>query len=603
MDCDFFLSDQHAKILGATRRGKSGLMEIVSRRIIARALDGMIGIDPHGSYVRPVFEWLSNPQNVNLRGRRIEFPDPASSTHSFGFNPLLIENPTPAKAYDAADLLVSTVEAFFEESAAETPRLVRLLMVLAYTAAIKQLSIRDMLTMVSYSGEAVREAALHGLADVNPLIAGDLQELSVLLAKSPARGSEMTESLRNRLLFILADERMLRILANRRSIDPRKAMDGRDLIFADFSTIPARSARFLGALLTTAFVAAAVRRPPLRCAPFRLLIDEAENLITQQSARLLDQTAKFNLFGCFAIQRLGQLRAKGDFVFDALMTNCPITVCFGLGQDPEAATFMADALLSPFPLEKWKESSKRATAVGNEMVILESRSLSLSRSREKSRSRAEHVAEHEAEGVSRATSVSHGVANTRATGRSIGYSRQRGIASTEGDSHSIGSVRGASLGTTDADMTGWSAAQGTNSGTAEGASLSLTPPDEKSFFPAQPTILGQGVSLTNTTGVSAMSAQMGSHSSARSSVFSSADSEVASSMSAITHSKSEGESESESESEAHTISSAHGESVAHSHATGRSRGRSDTTGESEGETLGLSRGQAQAFVTRYSPAN
>ena len=277
MDCELFLGDRHAKVLGVTRRGKSGLLQHVSRAIVRSARDGMLAVDPHGSFVRDFYEWASNPQNLNLRGRRLEFLEPGCLTHSFSFNVLEIDSPTPAKAYGASAIVTSTVEAFFEESAAETPRLVRLLTVLAYVAALKGLSMRDMLTMISYSGEALREAALHGLADINPLIAGELQELSVLAAKAPARLSEMTESLRNRLLVFLADDRMLRILAGRGDINPRKVMDGRELILADFSTIPTSSARFLGALLTTAFVHAAQQRPPLRCAPFRLLLDEAEN--------------------------------------------------------------------------------------------------------------------------------------------------------------------------------------------------------------------------------------------------------------------------------------------------------------------------------------
>ena len=202
---------------------------------------------------------------------------------------------------------------------------------------------------------------------------------SALAASSPARFAEITESARNRFVVLLSDDRVLRILANSRSIDPTTVMDGRELLFLDLSALPATSARFLSALITTMFVTAALQRRPHFSAPFRLAIDEGENVITSQIARLLDQCAKFRLYLTpVAIQRLGQLRKRGPEVMDAIFTNCTTTVCFGIGNDPEAATFMAESLLAPFDLEKWKQSSMRPTAVGSEEVIAHSRSVSRS---------------------------------------------------------------------------------------------------------------------------------------------------------------------------------------------------------------------------------
>ena len=178
---------------------------------------------------------------------------------------------------------------------------------------------------------------------------------------------------------------------------------------------------------------------------------------------------------------------------------------------------MADALLSPFPLEKWKESSRRAVAVGNQEVILQSRSLSQSHSRQQSRSRADHVAEHESNGDSdgRLLVTVLPILAALSLGRLVSPTW---LAMSEGDSHSVGSVRGASLGrVTPTHLVGPTRRARTTARATP--KPPLTPPD-LSIMPRQPTILGQGQALTNATGTNAMSAQSGSHSSARSSVFS-----------------------------------------------------------------------------------
>ena len=589
------IGDFHSKVIGATGRGKSGLLQLSARAIIKAGHDGLLGIDPHGEFVRAVFEWASNPHNVNLHGRRLEFLDPAGD-RCFGLNPLRPRDSSREAAFAAAMTLVNTVEAFFDESATDTPRLLRIIFVTAFACALKGLTVREMVEMLSLGGEAIRSAAMQ---DLSGLLAGrEIEELSILTA-SPARFAETTESARNRFVVLLSDDRVMRILANSRSIDPTVAMDNRELLLADFSALPASSARFLGALITTMFVTAALRRRPHYCAPFRLMLDEGENIITSQIARMIDQCRKFKFYlSPVAIQWLGQLRKRGPEITDSIFTNCTTTVCFGIGNDPEAATFMADSLLSPFNLEKWKRSSIRPTAVGSNEVLVQSRSHSQSHSREQSRSRGTQVAKHESTGEAIGRATSHGIADTKGRSNSLGWARNRAVATTDGESYGVGSVNAAALGRTDADTSGWSKAQGANTGTGNTESLQLTPPD-LGFFPDAPTPIGQGTAVTQQSGTSAMSAQMGGHMSGTSSVFSSADSEQSGWMNATTLSEGEGESGAETESEARTVSSSRSKTFAHSRARGTSRGHSETTGESHGETHDVTLGESQSFITRY----
>ena len=63
MDREFFPRDRHAKIIGATRRGKTGFMELVARAILKDGREGLLVTDPHESISRAVLEYLSRPAN------------------------------------------------------------------------------------------------------------------------------------------------------------------------------------------------------------------------------------------------------------------------------------------------------------------------------------------------------------------------------------------------------------------------------------------------------------------------------------------------------------------------------------------------------------
>jgi TraM recognition site of TraD and TraG len=127
----------------------------------------------------------------------------------------------------------------------------------------------------------------------------------------------------------------------------------------------------------------------MRCARHRLMIDEAESMITVDTARLVDRTGKFGLYLDAIVQRLGQLRAKGDFISDALLTNCSTVVAFG-GLEPQSARYMAEHLFAGFvDLEEWKHKSARPTAVGQDKTTI------------KSSSHADHSAEHHASSETR----------------------------------------------------------------------------------------------------------------------------------------------------------------------------------------------------------
>jgi hypothetical protein len=159
-------------------------------------------------------------------------------------------------------------------------------------------------------------------------------------------------------------------------------MDACDIVLVDLSSLAQIDANFVATLFVCRYFAAAKRRPAHARAPHHLIIDEAAGSLCTATAELLDQTRKFGLLGVFALQRIGQLRDKGEFITDALMVNAGVKVAFGI-PEPLTARYLAEQLFTGhIDLAEYKSGTERSVAVGNEKTIL------------RSRSHATHDAEH-----------------------------------------------------------------------------------------------------------------------------------------------------------------------------------------------------------------
>ncbi len=369
--------DANWLVVGGTRRGKSGLLQLASRASIRDGRTGLTCVDPHGEYVRAVAEWAANPANVG--GRRVHVFD-CSSDHAFGLNPLQRADDSWESCHDAANVLAAVVESRFEAPPEALPRLSRIIYVAGMLCARHDLTLIELVELLSLGADELRRSLLSDFD--NTIVRRELEDLHTLAAKQPARFLEVVESAKNRFVRWLGDRRLARMLGQKKGLNPRVVMDGRETVLVDLSALSYADAAFVGCLITSMYFAAARHRPPMRSARHRLILDEAESLVVADTARMTDQCAKYGLNLTAAIQRLGQLRAKGDFVADALAVNCAVKVCFG-GLEPMSARYMSDLLFSGFlDLAEWKTGSERPVAVGQDKAIV------------RNWSRAEHEAEH-----------------------------------------------------------------------------------------------------------------------------------------------------------------------------------------------------------------
>lgn len=409
-------NDAHWLITGGTRKGKTGLLTLLARAYIRRGVDGLTLVDPHGACARSLAEWMANPAHGQLK-RPVHVLDPCGEA-SFGVNPLNTFGDTSFKAcHEAAVTLVSVVEAQFDASPEETPRLSRILYCASMLCARHGLSVLEILEVLSLGGNELRRSLLQDFE--HQIVRRELEDLQELATRQPARFYEFVESTRSRFIRWASHPPIARILGHKQSLNPRALMDGRAIVLIDLADLSYEDATFIGALICASYFSAARHRPPLRAARHRLILDEAESLITLPVARMLDQTAKYGLNIVAAVQRLGQLRNRGDFIADALFANAGVKCTFGIAE-PESARFLAEMFFTGhLDLTEWKPGTERAVATGNEKTTVRSSSV------------AEHEAEHRTH--ARTTSHSRGEAigtmtsTTLATGEFSGSGDSSGL--------------------------------------------------------------------------------------------------------------------------------------------------------------------------------
>lgn len=380
------LRDRHVLLAGGTGVGKSGQLQLLCRSLARNPAEAFTLIDPHGAVARAFAEWAANPANGVSR-RVFHFFDPASD-YAFGINPLDTGTHQPRfeDCHDCASVVVAAIGSFFDQKSESTPRMVRLIYVAAFVCTYKSLTLLDVLEMFALGAHELRRALLHDFN--NAVVRRELEDLIELAERHPQRFIELVESTKNRLVRWLADPRLARILGVKRGIKPRRFMDGREIPVFDLSCFSIDDAAFIATLLTTLYFAHAKRRPPNTCARHRLIGDEFECMVVDYTAKLVDQARKFGLFLVCSVQRLSQLVAKGQFVTDALLTNCHLQLIFG--RLPPADARLMTELIYTGHLNvgaEWIPGSERPVAVGHEKQIT------------RSRSQAHHEAEHEARSI------------------------------------------------------------------------------------------------------------------------------------------------------------------------------------------------------------
>jgi hypothetical protein len=395
---------RHVHVLGAIGTGKSKLLESMIRQDIASGR-GLCLIDPHGTLADDIEQWCA------MRGlgrvRHVHIIRPGDPQFVPGFNPL---RTVPGEAVSVrVDAMVNAcAQAWGVRDMSETPRLEKILRALFFALAVRGLTLAEGPALLrAHDPEGVRRLLTSGLPD--PVFQVLWDELNGMSRRDFA---EHVESTYTRLTKLLAAPSMRLMVGQREhAIDFRAVMDRGEVVLVNLgarSAFSYENGRVLGTLLINDLFLTALGRDQViaKRRPFTLYVDEAYDFLSGDIERILDQTRKFGLHAVLAHQRIGQLRERGEGIYNAVMGGTQTKIVFGGLSDDDAGIMAREIMRGDVNLETPK-SMTAPVVVGEVPVWLASEAESESSSH--GRSLTESASTTEGAGWSDSTSISYRV--------------------------------------------------------------------------------------------------------------------------------------------------------------------------------------------------
>lgn len=315
----------HAHGIGASRSGKSKLIEYIARQFI-KERQGFCLIDPGGFLFQDLVQWLAY---VKPSRAELILLDPSYEKRIVGFNPLHIDGPKNEATISAkVDRIVAlTTKALGMTDLTNAPRLERVMRCLYYVLIEQDLSL-----------EAVRYFLSPRHLDVRDAIIDRIQSESIkdqwlmFTGKRPETYLNMVESTANRLFKVLTQPSVKRIIGvPENSINIGSLTNNRGSLLVNlqpsFSFSP-DAAHIIGTFLVNEIwetVRKRTREEMRKAPPFYLLVDEFQSFATPDFGQILDQGAKYGLHLILFHQNLNQL----DSQIKTAMTACHSRFVFG----------------------------------------------------------------------------------------------------------------------------------------------------------------------------------------------------------------------------------------------------------------------------------
>lgn len=390
---------RHIHVLGGTGTGKSKLLESMIRQDIAGGR-GLCLIDPHGTLAEHIEAWCAARGLGRLR--RIHLIRPGDDALVPGFNPLR-QAPGEALSVRVDAMVAACAQAWGVRDLSETPRLDKILRATFYALAARGLTLAEGPALLqARDPDGVRRLLTEQLPD--PVFQITWDELNGMPKKEFAEHVESTITRLSR--FLSAPAMRLMVGQREHAIDFRHAMDKSEIVLVNLGARNAFSyenARVLGTLLINDLFLTALGRSETvaKQRPFTLYVDEAYDFLSGDIERILDQTRKFGLHAVLAHQRIGQLKERGEGIYNAVMGGTQTKIVLGGLSDDDAGIMAREIMRGDIDLERPKKGITMPVVVDEEPFWLESESYTESSS--ESRSTSDTTATGETAGSSEGT--------------------------------------------------------------------------------------------------------------------------------------------------------------------------------------------------------
>jgi type IV secretory pathway TraG/TraD family ATPase VirD4 len=316
----------HAHGIGASRTGKSKLIEYIARQFV-KERQGFCLIDPSGFLYNDLVQWLAY---VRPNRDDIVLFNPSYEKKVVGFNPFQLRGiKSEATITAKVDRMIgATLRAWGMANTINAPRLERVMRCLYYVIIEQELSIEAVRYFLSPRHFHIRDAIIGRIQSE----AIKDQWLMLTENKRPEAYLNTVESTANRLFKFITQQTVKRIIGTpENAIDLEAIVNSRSTLLVNLqpsSTFSQESARVIGTLLVNELWETARQRSReemRKAPPFFLVVDEFQNFATPDFSQMLDQAAKYGLHLFLFHQNLDQL--DGDL--RTALTACHTRFVFG----------------------------------------------------------------------------------------------------------------------------------------------------------------------------------------------------------------------------------------------------------------------------------
>ncbi len=331
----------HAHGIGASRAGKSKLIEFIVRQFI-KERHGFCVLDPGGFLYQDLVQYLAY---VKPARSKIYLLNPSYDKKVVGFNPLRITGAkTEATISAKVDRVVAlTTKALGISDLANAPRLERVMRCLYYVLIEQDLSLEAVRYFLSPRSFHIRDAIIDKIESETIKD----QWLMLTQGRRPEAYLNLVESTANRLFKVLTQPVIKRIIGvPENSINIASITDNRGGMLVNLQAgegFSQDASQIIGTFLVSEIwetVRKRSREDMRRMPPFYLLVDEFQSFATPDFAQILDQGAKYGLHLMLFNQNLNTLDAN----VRTALTACHSRFVFGgvTGSD-------ADHMLEGYP--------------------------------------------------------------------------------------------------------------------------------------------------------------------------------------------------------------------------------------------------------------
>ncbi len=338
-DAPVFLDDEdqvaHIQIIGASRFGKSKLIEYAMRQKIFDEIEGVCVIDPNQQLYDDLLTWCVHNGDM---GDTLHFLDPSDERSLIGFNPFRLEGKrTPDRISARANRLQATTLKVLgtQGDAIQAQRIIKCLyyVLIEQNLPVTELNAFMVPRLFDRRDEIMAACQSQDIRD---------QWDMLTMGKGTAAYINMMQSSANRLFDIIAERGVQRIFTNPQPINLREiTAEGHTLLvnLGKSDIFPLAARNVIGAFLVDEvwdIVSSRTREQAGKLPRFNFVIDEFHNFATPEFATMLKEGAKYGLHLWLINHALDDL----DRTVRGSLNACHTRIAFGKTAQKDAAAVM-----------------------------------------------------------------------------------------------------------------------------------------------------------------------------------------------------------------------------------------------------------------------